>query len=110
MKSIRPSTSPNSVISKATIDGAISELRHVISKLCMSEVVEESEMAVIQIERFWHEAYMDVDIKTMLSRNTGIHGFMEIYFNSVETQVLKATIFLLSEMGSKAKDVIQTDF
>ena len=110
MKSIRPSTSPNSVISKATIDGTISELRHVISKLCMSEVVEESEMAVIQIERFWHEAYMDVDIKTMLSRNTGIHGFMEIYFNSVETQVLKATIFLLSEMGSKAKDVIQTDF
>ena len=58
MNSIRPSTSPNSVISKATIDGAISELRHVISKLCMSEVLEESEMVVIQIERFWHEAYM----------------------------------------------------
>ena len=84
MNSIRPSTSLNSVISKATIDGAISELRHVISKLCMSEVLEESEMVVIQIERFWHEAYMDVDIKTMLSGNTVINGFMEILFNSVD--------------------------
>ncbi|KAF3953184.1 hypothetical protein CMV_021348 [Castanea mollissima] len=95
---------------KATIDGAISELSHVISKLCMSEVLKESEMAVIQIERFWHEAYMDVDIKTMLSGNTVINGFMEILFKSLDPQVLKATIFLLSEMGSKAKDVIQTDF
>ena len=84
MKSIRPSTSPNSVISKATIDGAISELRHVISKLHMSEVLEESEMVVIQIEQFWHEAYMDVDIKTMLSGNTVINGFMDILFNSVD--------------------------
>ena len=84
MKSIRPSTSPNSVVSKATIDGAISELRHVISKLCMSEVLEESEMVVIQIARFLHEAYMDVDIKTMLSGNTVINGFMDILFNSVD--------------------------
>ena len=84
MKSIRPSTSPNSVISKATIDGAISELRHVISKLCMLEVLEESEMVVIQIEQFWHEAYMDVDIKTMLLRNTVINGFMDILFNLVD--------------------------
>ena len=84
MKSIRPSTSPNSVISKATIDGAISELRHVISKLHMSEVLEESEMVVIKIEQFWHEAYMDVDIKTMLSGNTVINGFMDILFNSVD--------------------------
>ena len=84
MKSIRPSTSPNSVISKATIDGAISELRHVISKLCMSEVLEESEMVVIQIEWFWHEAYMDVDIKTMLLGNIIINGFMDILFNSVD--------------------------
>ena len=84
MKSIRPSTSPNCVISKATIDGAISELRHVISKLCTSEVLEESEMVVIQIEQFWHKAYMNVDIKTMLSGNTVINGFMDILFNSVD--------------------------
>ena len=50
----------------------------------MSEVLEESEMVVIQIERFWHEAYMDVDIKTMLSGNTVMNGFMEILFNSVD--------------------------
>lgn len=108
MKPIRPFTSPNSVIGKATIDGTISELRHAITNLCMSEVLEESEMAVIQIERFWHEAYMDVDIKTMISRPPVINGFMEILFNSVDPHVLKATIFLLSEMGSTDKDVIQT--
>jgi hypothetical protein len=108
MKPIRPSTSPNSVIGKATIDGTISELRHAITNLCMSEVLEESEMAVIQIKRFWHEAYMDVDIKTMISRPPVINGFMEILFNSVDPHVLKATIFLLSEMGSTDKDVIQT--
>ena len=50
----------------------------------MSEVLEESEMVVNQIERFWHEAYMDVDIKTMLSGNTVINGFMDILFNSVD--------------------------
>ena len=65
-------------------------------------------MAVIQIERFWHEAYMDVDIKTMISRPPVVNGFMEILFNSVDPHVLKATIFLLSEMGSTDKDVIQT--
>uniref|UniRef100_A0A7N2LW17 NAD(P)-binding domain-containing protein n=1 Tax=Quercus lobata TaxID=97700 RepID=A0A7N2LW17_QUELO len=36
MKSIRPSTSPNSVISKATIDGAISELRHDAASLAIT--------------------------------------------------------------------------
>ena len=103
MKSIRPSTSPNSVISKATIDGAISELRHVISKLCMSEVLEESEMVVIQIEQFWHEAYMDVDIKTMLLGNTVINGFMDILFNLVDPRCWKLKIFYYLRWGPKPK-------
>ena len=103
MKSIRPSTSPNSVISKATIDGAISELRHVISKLHKSEVLEESEMVVIQIEQFWHEAYMDVDIKTMLSGNTVINGFMDILFNSVDPSCWKLQFFYCLRRGPKPK-------
>ena len=76
----------------------------------MSEVLEESEMVVNQIERFWHEAYMDVDIKTMLSGNTVINGFMDILFNSVDPKCWNLQFFYCLRWGSKAKDVIQIDF
>jgi len=108
MKSTMPATSPNSVISQANIDGTISELRHAITNLCVSEVLKESEMAVLQIERFWQEVNMDVDIQTMLSRPQVINGFVEILFNSIDQRVLEATVFLLSEMGFRDKEVIQT--
>ncbi|KAJ0031553.1 hypothetical protein Pint_13215 [Pistacia integerrima] len=107
-KSILPSTSPNSVISQATIDGTITALRHAINNLCMSEILKESEVAVLQIERFWQEANMDMDIQSMLSKPPVINGFVEILFNSVDPRVLKATVFLLSELGSRDKSVIQT--
>ncbi|KAK9269400.1 hypothetical protein L1049_001173 [Liquidambar formosana] len=106
--SIMPSTSPNSVISQATIDGTFSELRHAITNLCMSEILKESEMAVLRIERFWQEASMEAEIQTMLSKPPVINGFVEILFNSVDPRVLKATVFLLSELGSRDKSVIQT--
>ncbi|KAL5768811.1 hypothetical protein ACOSP7_015355 [Xanthoceras sorbifolium] len=107
-KSIIPSTSPNSVISLATIDGTITELRHAITNLCMSEILKESEMAILQIERFWQEANMELDIQIMLSKPPVINGFVEILSNSVDTRVLEATIFLLCELGSRDKSVIQT--
>ncbi|KAI9192181.1 hypothetical protein LWI28_019302 [Acer negundo] len=107
-KTTIPSTSPNSVISKATIDGIITELRLAITNLCMSEILKESEMAVLQIERFWQEANMELDIQTMLAKPPVINGFVEILFNSVDTRVLEATVFLLSELGSRDKSVIQT--
>ncbi|KAJ0091094.1 hypothetical protein Patl1_13281 [Pistacia atlantica] len=65
-------------------------------------------MAVLQIERFWQEANMDMDIQSMLSKPPVINGFVEILFNSVDPRVLKATVFLLSELGSRDKSVIQT--
>ncbi|KAG6662225.1 hypothetical protein CIPAW_03G228700 [Carya illinoinensis] len=109
MKSILPSSSSSdSVISQATIDRTMSELQLAITNLCMSEVLKESEMAVLQIERFWQEVNMDVDIHSMLSRPAVVNGFEEILFNSVDPRVLKANIFLLCEMGFKDKDVIQT--
>lgn len=107
-KSIVPSNSPNSVISQATIDGTITELKHAITSLCMSEILNESEMAVLQIERFWLEASMELDIQIMLSKPAVINGFVEILFNSVDPRVLEATIFLLSELGSRDKSVIHT--
>ncbi|KAK2970964.1 hypothetical protein RJ640_027445 [Escallonia rubra] len=102
------STSPDSVISQATIDGTVSELRIAISNLCMSEILEESEMAVLRIERFWQEANMEVEIQAMLSKPPVINGFVEILFNSVDTRILRATVFLLSELGSRDDSVIQT--
>lgn len=108
IKPVMPSTSPNSVISQASIDGTVGELRQAINNLCMSELLKESETAVLRIERFWQEANIQVDIQTMLSKPPVINGFVEILFNSVDPWVLKATVFLLSELGSRDKAVIQT--
>lgn len=102
------SPSPNSVISQATIDGKIYELRVAINNLCTSDVLEDSEMAVLQIEKFWLESRLEVDIQNMISRPAVINGFVEILFNSVDLRVLQATVFLLSELGSRDDSVIQT--
>ncbi|XP_061993756.1 putative E3 ubiquitin-protein ligase LIN [Rosa rugosa] len=108
VKPIMPSTSPVSVISQAAIDSAVSELRIAITNLCMSEILKESEMAVLRIERFWQEANVEWDIQNMLSKPPVINGFVEVLFNSVDPRVLTATVFLLSELGSRDNAVIQT--
>ncbi|KVI01245.1 hypothetical protein Ccrd_020484 [Cynara cardunculus var. scolymus] len=101
-------TSPNSVISQATIDGTVNELRLTITSLCTSEVLKEAETAVLRIERFWQETSMEVEIQTMLSQPPVINGFVEILFSSIDTRVLIATVFLLSELGSRDSSVIST--
>lgn len=108
VKSIMPATSPNSVITQANVDGMISELRNAINNLYMSEILEESEMAVLQIEQLWKEVNLGVDIQSMLSKPPIINGFVEILLNSVDPQVLKAAVFLLAEIGSRDNAVIQT--
>ncbi|KAM7509539.1 hypothetical protein LguiA_019992 [Lonicera macranthoides] len=102
------STSPDSVISQATIDGTVSELRLEITNLCTSESLKESETAVLRIQRFWQEVTTETEIQTMLSKPPVINGFIEILFNSVDTRVLRATVFLLSELGSRDNGVIHT--
>ncbi|XP_012076733.1 putative E3 ubiquitin-protein ligase LIN isoform X2 [Jatropha curcas] len=103
-----PDSSPSTVINQASIDSSMTELRHAITNLCMSEILNESEMAVLMIEQFWQEANMDLDIQSMLSKPPVINGFVEVLFNSVDPQVLRATVFLLSELSSRDKGVIQT--
>ncbi|XP_027774066.1 putative E3 ubiquitin-protein ligase LIN-1 isoform X2 [Solanum pennellii] len=90
-----------------SLDGTISELCRAITNLCTSEILRESEMAVLQIEQFWREGQM-VDIQTMLSKPPVVNGFVEILSNSVDPDVLMAAIFLLSELGSRYNSVIQT--
>ncbi|KAF9614590.1 hypothetical protein IFM89_019373 [Coptis chinensis] len=105
---IKPSTSPTSVISQASIDGTFGELRLAITNLCMSEILVESETAILSIERFWQEGNMESEIQSMLSKPAVVNGFVEILFNSVDPRVLSSTVFLLSELGYKDKNVIQT--
>ncbi|XP_027066715.1 putative E3 ubiquitin-protein ligase LIN [Coffea arabica] len=102
------SASPNCVISQATIEGKLSELRVAITNLCTSEVLEDSEMAVLLIEQFWQESQIEMDVQNMMSKPAVINSFMEILFNSVDPRVLSATVFLLSELGLRDNNVIQT--
>ncbi|MED6150211.1 hypothetical protein PIB30_070194 [Stylosanthes scabra] len=106
---LESSPSPNSVISEGTLEGMMSELRKAINKLYMSEVLEESEMAVLQIEKIWSELNLIVvDIHSMLSKPPIINGFMGVLLNSVDPKVLQAAVFLLTEMGCGDSSVIQT--
>ncbi|KAK7398962.1 hypothetical protein VNO78_10136 [Psophocarpus tetragonolobus] len=107
-KSTVPSTCSKIGITQATVDGMMSELRSAINNLYMSEILQESEAAVLQIEKFWRGVNLGVDIHSMLSKPAVINGFMEILFNSVEPQVLRAAVFLLAEMGSRDNAVIKT--
>ncbi|XP_057758810.1 putative E3 ubiquitin-protein ligase LIN-1 isoform X1 [Arachis stenosperma] len=103
------STSANSVISEATLDGMMSELRNAINKLYMSEVLAESEMAVLQIEKIWRELNLIVvDIHSMLSKPAIINGFMGVLLKSFDPKVLQTAVFLLTEMGCVDSNVIQT--
>ncbi|PIN12300.1 G protein beta subunit-like protein [Handroanthus impetiginosus] len=102
------SVSPNSVISQATIDGTMSELRVAITNLCTSEILREAEKAVLKIERFWQDRNMEPEIQSMLVKPPAINGFVEILFNSMDTQVLRATLRLLTELGLRDDNVIQT--
>lgn len=101
-------TSPVSVISQASIDRSMKEVRLAIVNLYASEVLEEAEAAVLCVERFWLEENMEVDIQLMLLKPPVINGLVEILVNSVNQQVLSAAIFLLSELGFKDATVIQT--
>ncbi|XP_022933811.1 putative E3 ubiquitin-protein ligase LIN-1 isoform X2 [Cucurbita moschata] len=99
--------SPVSVISQASINRSM-EVRHAISNIVSSEVLEEAESAVLCVERFWLEENVDVEIQHMLLKPPVINGLVEILINSVDLQVLRASIFLLSELGFKDAAVIQT--
>nr|DAD35576.1 TPA_asm: hypothetical protein HUJ06_006216 [Nelumbo nucifera] len=109
LNSTRPSSSPTSVImSQAITHDMVTKLRLAITNLCMSEVLTESEMAVLQIERFWREANTEPEIQNMLSRPAVVNGFIEVLLNSIDPHMLMVTVFLLSELGSRDQGVIGT--
>ncbi|KAM0944405.1 putative transcription factor WD40-like family [Dioscorea sansibarensis] len=105
---LRHAASPTSVISQANIDGTTSDLRSLISSLCTSEVLAESEVAVLQIEQLWREAGPEPEVLPVLSKPAVVNGFVEILFNSVNHNVLRSTVFMLSELASRDQLVVQT--
>nr|GLL20597.1 putative E3 ubiquitin-protein ligase LIN [Ipomoea trifida] len=91
-----------------TIDTSANDIHLAVTCLCTSEILKESELAVLQIEKFWQEGNSGAESLAMLSKPPVINGFVEILFSSVDPYVLKATVFLLAELGSRDKSVIQT--
>ncbi|XP_019150842.1 PREDICTED: putative E3 ubiquitin-protein ligase LIN-1 [Ipomoea nil] len=96
------------VMENAVIDSTVNDLHLAITSLCTSEILKDSEMAVLQIQRFWQEDNAGKEIQALLSKPPVINGFVEILFNSVDPCVLKGTVFLLAELGSRENSVIQT--
>ncbi|XP_039124165.1 putative E3 ubiquitin-protein ligase LIN-2 [Dioscorea cayenensis subsp. rotundata] len=105
---LRNTASPTRVISQANIDGTTSDLRSLISSLCTSEVLAESEVAVLQIEQLWREAGPEPEVLPVLSKPAVVNGFVEILFNSPNNNVLRSTVFMLSELASRDQLVVQT--
>ncbi|KAL9151413.1 hypothetical protein ABFS82_11G050100 [Erythranthe guttata] len=101
--------SPNSVISQAAVDGAVTELKLAITDLCTSEILKEAEIAVLKIERLWKESNVGPEImQALLSKPPVVNGFVEMLFNSVDKLVLRATVLVLTELASRDDSVVQT--
>ncbi|KAK9270446.1 hypothetical protein L1049_026026 [Liquidambar formosana] len=91
-------TSPTSVISQAAIETIINGLKPYISCLCTSEDLQECEAAVLAIARVWKDSKGDPGIHSYLSKPTIVNGFVEILSASLKREVLRTSIYILSEL------------
>eukprot|EP01018_Ginkgo_biloba_P001817 Gb_38779 [translate_table: standard] len=101
-------SSPTSVISQAALESMIGELRPAISCLCTSEDLEECESAVLTISHIWQSTKAEPSIQAHLVKPAVINGFVEILSNSITVQVLRATVYILSELVATDEMVMQT--
>ncbi|KAJ9186445.1 hypothetical protein P3X46_002017 [Hevea brasiliensis] len=92
------STSPTSVISQATIETIINGLKPHISCLCTSENLRECEAAVLAIAKLWKDSKGDPGVHSYLSKPTIVNGFVEILSASLNREVLRTSIYILSEL------------
>lgn len=95
---MRVATSPTSVLSQAAVETIINSLKPYISSLCTSENLQECEEAVLEISRLWKDSKTDPQIHTYLSKPTIISGLMEILSASMNIEVLRTSIYILSEL------------
>ncbi|XP_015941043.1 putative E3 ubiquitin-protein ligase LIN-1 isoform X1 [Arachis duranensis] len=91
-------TSPTSVLSQAAVETIMNSMKPYISSLCTSENLQECEEAVLEIARSWKDAKSDPQIHSYLSKPTVINGLMEILSASLNGEVLRTTIYILTEL------------
>lgn len=92
------STSPTSVLSQAAVESVINALKPYISCLCNSEDLQECEAAVLTISRIWNDSKIDSGIHSYLSSPTIVNGFIEILSASLNREVLRTTILILTQL------------
>ncbi|KAK3023798.1 hypothetical protein RJ639_043414 [Escallonia herrerae] len=91
-------TSPTSVISQAAVESIINGLKPYISCLCTSEDLKECEAAVLTIARIWKDTKAESGIHSYLSTPATVNGFLEILSASLNREVLKVSVSILSEL------------
>lgn len=92
------STSPTSVLSQATVETIMNCLKPYISSLCTSENLQECEEAVTEIAKLWKDSKNDPQIHSYLSKPTIISGLVEILSASLNREVLRTSIYILSNL------------
>ncbi|XVE96847.1 hypothetical protein REPUB_Repub02eG0258400 [Reevesia pubescens] len=101
-------TSPTSVISQAAVETIINGLKPFVSCLCTSTNLQECEAAVLTIARLWKDAKGDAAVHSCLSKPTIVNGFVEILSASLDREVLRTSICILSELISTDENVGET--
>lgn len=91
-------TSPTSVISQASVETIINGLKPYVTCLCTSENLQECETAVLTIARLWKESKGDPGVHAYLLKPTIINGFAEILSASLSREVLRTSVYILSEL------------
>lgn len=91
-------TSPTSVISQAAVENIISGLQSHVSCLCTSDNLEECEAAVLAIAKLWKEGQGDTAVHSYLCKPAIVNGFAEILSASMNREVLKKSIYVLSDL------------
>ncbi|KAF3446786.1 hypothetical protein FNV43_RR11966 [Rhamnella rubrinervis] len=102
------STSPTSVISQAEVETIITGLKPNVSCLCTSESLHECEAAVLAIARLWKDSKGDIGVHSYLSEPIIVNGFVEILSASLNRDVLRTSIYVLSELIFADENVGET--
>ncbi|KAL2324995.1 hypothetical protein Fmac_024053 [Flemingia macrophylla] len=101
-------TSPTSVLSQAAVETIMNSLKPYISSLCTSENLQECEEAVLEISRLWKDSKTDPQVQAYLSKPTIISGLVEILSASLNREVLRTSIYILSELIFFDESVVET--
>ncbi|KAM7259568.1 hypothetical protein ACFE04_015309 [Oxalis oulophora] len=100
--------SPTSVLSQAAVEAIINGLKPHVSLICTSENLQECEKAILEITRLWKESNGDSEVHSFLSTPAVINGLIEILLASLNRDILRKTICILSELLCSDETVGET--